>query len=315
MRADGAYRASRARGRGVSTSARMRSDHHRAARAPHDALAFYIGGLLVSVTAGVLLLSVFSDHRAVLGSSSSHPSPGSSIIAGLVAVLLAWLMASQRGRAEVSRWRDRHSRRRARVVDTPSWAERRLAGASATVAFAVGAGINLPGPFYVLALGEIASGGYSSVQAFGLVLLFNVVMFLLLEVPLRWPGRGRCVARDARADGARQATDRVEPAAGDPRRGSRDFGLDRLRVRRRHRRRADGRDRGHPRREGAHDRPSAAAGVGPRGVARRPPDRRDRRLHGPDSAARRARVRARRAGAADRHAAARAALCGRCHSR
>jgi acyl-CoA synthetase (AMP-forming)/AMP-acid ligase II len=28
--------------------------------------AFYIGGLLVSVTAGVLLLSVFSDHRAVL---------------------------------------------------------------------------------------------------------------------------------------------------------------------------------------------------------------------------------------------------------
>jgi hypothetical protein len=140
-------------------------------------LAFYIGGLLVSVTAGVLLLSVFSDHRAVLGSSSSPPSPGSSIIAGLVAVLLAWLMASQRGRAELSRWRDRHSRRRARAVDTPSWAKRHLAGASASVAFAVGAAINLPGPFYVLALGEIASGGYSSVQAFGLVLLFNVVMF------------------------------------------------------------------------------------------------------------------------------------------
>ena len=146
--------------------------------------AFYIGGLLVSVTAGVLLLSVFSDHRAVLGSTSSHPSPGTSIIAGLVAVLLAWLMASQRGRAELGRWRDRHPSRRARAPGSPSWAERRLAGASTTVAFAVGAAINLPGPFYVLALGDIASGGYSSVQAFGLVMLFNVVMFALLEVPL-----------------------------------------------------------------------------------------------------------------------------------
>jgi Sap, sulfolipid-1-addressing protein len=36
----------------------------------------------------------------------------------------------------------------------------------------------------VLALGEIARGGYSSVEAFGLILLFNAIMFTLLEVPL-----------------------------------------------------------------------------------------------------------------------------------
>ena len=36
----------------------------------------------------------------------------------------------------------------------------------------------------MLALGDIANGGYSSVQAFGLILLFNAIMFLLLEVPL-----------------------------------------------------------------------------------------------------------------------------------
>ena len=52
------------------------------------------------------------------------------------------------------------------------------------MAFAVGAAINLPGPFYVLALGEIASGGYSNVQAFGLIVLFNAIMFTLVEVPL-----------------------------------------------------------------------------------------------------------------------------------
>jgi hypothetical protein len=47
-----------------------------------------------------------------------------------------------------------------------------------------GAVINLPGPFYLLALGQIAHGSYSTLQQVGLILLFNAIMFLLLEVPL-----------------------------------------------------------------------------------------------------------------------------------
>jgi hypothetical protein len=52
------------------------------------------------------------------------------------------------------------------------------------VAFVVGAAINLPGPFYVLALGEIANGAYDHLASLGLILLFNAIMFTLLEVPL-----------------------------------------------------------------------------------------------------------------------------------
>ena len=48
----------------------------------------------------------------------------------------------------------------------------------------VGAAINLPGPFYLLALGDIASGGYSTAEQLGLIVLFNAIMFLLVEVPL-----------------------------------------------------------------------------------------------------------------------------------
>ena len=147
-------------------------------------LAFYIGGLLVSMTAGVLLLSAFDDHRTVLGNTSAQTSPSSSIVAGLLALLLAWLMASRRGRAQLSRLRGLHPPGPSRTPSAPSWAERHLASASATVAFVVGAAINLPGPFYVLALGDIARGGYTSVQAFGLITLFNVIMFTLLEAPL-----------------------------------------------------------------------------------------------------------------------------------
>jgi hypothetical protein len=69
-------------------------------------------------------------------------------------------------------------------VDGPSWAERRLGRASWKVALIVGAVINLPGPFYLLALGKIARGGYSTLQQIGLILMFNAIMFVLLEVPL-----------------------------------------------------------------------------------------------------------------------------------
>jgi hypothetical protein len=45
-------------------------------------------------------------------------------------------------------------------------------------------GHQLPGPFYLLALGKIAHGNFSTSQQVALILLFNALMFLLLEVPL-----------------------------------------------------------------------------------------------------------------------------------
>ena len=147
-------------------------------------LAFYAGGVLVSVTAGVVVLAVFEDGDALLGNTSAHANPGTSIVLGLVSLLLAWLMSSRRGHARLQQLRDRRAPRRARADRGPSWAERQLSRANAAVAFAVGAAINLPGPFYLLALGELATGGYSAAEAFALIVLFNAIMFTLLEVPL-----------------------------------------------------------------------------------------------------------------------------------
>ena len=145
-------------------------------------LAFYAGGMIVSITAGILVLEAFKDSGKVAGSSSSHVSAGPSIAAGLIALALAWLMSSRRGREIVAQRRSRHPK--PAKDDSPSWAERHLSEASAWVAFAVGAVINLPGPFYLLALGEIVNASYSHAQEIGLILLFNLIMFLLLEVPL-----------------------------------------------------------------------------------------------------------------------------------
>jgi hypothetical protein len=148
-------------------------------------LAFYAGAVIASVTSGIAVLALFNSGNDVLGSSSSRPHPGFSIVAGVAALALAWLMISPRGKARLDALRERRAARRPpKEHQGPSWAERHLDDASAKVAFVVGAAINLPGPFYLLALGDISSGDYSTLQEAGLILLFNAIMFLLLEVPL-----------------------------------------------------------------------------------------------------------------------------------
>jgi hypothetical protein len=96
--------------------------------------------------------------------------------------VLAWLTISHRGRSLIERWRSRRAKPAA--DKKPSWAERHLSRANVPVATGVGAAINLPGPFYLLALGDIAVGAYTNAEELALILIFNATMFLLLEVPL-----------------------------------------------------------------------------------------------------------------------------------
>jgi hypothetical protein len=147
-------------------------------------LAFYLGGLLMSVTAGLVVLKVFQDGGGILGSDSGGPDGNVSIVVGLVGLFFAWLLASRRGRGLLEDWRARHPRRqRPKRGEGPSWVERRLDGATMGITFAIGAAINLPGPFYLVALGDISSGP-TRLEQVALILLFNAIMFLLLEIPL-----------------------------------------------------------------------------------------------------------------------------------
>jgi hypothetical protein len=99
-------------------------------------IAFYAGGLGASVSTGIAVLTVFNNGDAVLGSTRSDPHPATSIVAGVVALLFAWLMASAHDKAMLDRWRSH--RRKSKKKDGPSWAERRLGHASWKVALLVG---------------------------------------------------------------------------------------------------------------------------------------------------------------------------------
>jgi hypothetical protein len=146
-------------------------------------IAFYAGGMIISVAVGIAIVALLKNGHNVLGNTKSAPAPGVSIVMGALALLFAWLMVSTRGHAILDRWGGRH-RRKPKTDAGPSWAERRLGGASWKIALLVGAVINLPGPFYLLALDKIAKAGDSTPHAVALILLFNLIMFWLLEGPL-----------------------------------------------------------------------------------------------------------------------------------
>jgi uncharacterized protein (TIGR03382 family) len=151
---------------------------------PHRLIfGFYLGGLLTSLATGLVVLKIFQDGGAIAGSDAGGPDPGVSIVFGLVGLGFSWLLVARRGRQLLDDWRARHPRKPKAPREGPSWVERRLDGASVRIAFLVGAAINLPGPFYLLALGDMASGP-TPLEQIALVLLFNLIMFALLEIPL-----------------------------------------------------------------------------------------------------------------------------------
>ena len=145
-------------------------------------LSFLIGGWAMSVTTGLLVLHAFeSSDSEVLGSSDTV-HPGAYLLGGVLCLAVAYLLGTARGAALRAR---RAAKRPATPAkEGPSRAERALGGDRAALAFAVGAVINVPGIYYLSALHDMATGGYSDAEQIALIVLFNLVMFVLVEVPL-----------------------------------------------------------------------------------------------------------------------------------
>jgi hypothetical protein len=143
-------------------------------------VSFLIGGWAMSVTAGLLVLHAFEgSHAEVLGSSDTV-HPGAYLLGGVLCLAVAYLFGTARGAA----LRARRAAKRPAEKKEPSRAERALGGDRAVIAFAVGAVINVPGIYYLTALHDLATGGYSNAEQIALIVLFNLIMFAFAEVPL-----------------------------------------------------------------------------------------------------------------------------------
>ena len=153
--------------------------------------ASYLASLLVSVGSGVVIFAVFHSRGSVASTSSHRLGPAAYLSVGAIAVLVAALMGTRHGRKLFGRDRpaNRGPERRPRpgsaaAAKTRARAERALSEGSVVVACLVGALLAIPGPFDLVALGRLARGGYGWVTAAGVVVVFALIKFTLIEVPI-----------------------------------------------------------------------------------------------------------------------------------
>lgn len=144
---------------------------------------YLLGALLTSISLGLLI--VFSLNGSSSVSTARHAlSPSEDIVVGLIALLVAYLLATDRDARLQARRRRRKEAKEAKQGESKSWPERMLGRGSARVTFAVGVVLTFPGVSYLAALDRMAKLDIGKVETVLLVLLFCLIQQMLLELPL-----------------------------------------------------------------------------------------------------------------------------------
>lgn len=144
-------------------------------------VGFLLGALLISLTTGFVI--VFAVHNSSATSTAQNTvSPSMDIALGLIALLVAYVLAG--GHDERFKARRKKTTEEDEVEKSPSKVEQLLGRGSARVTFAVGVVLTLPGVSYLAALHELDNLHYGAVPTVLVILGFNAMLMLLLEIPL-----------------------------------------------------------------------------------------------------------------------------------
>ena len=139
-------------------------------------LAFLCGGFTMGITVGLVVLFVF--RRRLLG-STYFTLPKVQILIGVLALAVAAVLAA---RAFIGTSARRSDPRHGEFGGTR--VQRLLNGPSLWIAGIAGLGIALPSVDYMAALAVILASGAAAMTQVGALLMFNVVAFALVEIPL-----------------------------------------------------------------------------------------------------------------------------------
>lgn len=139
-------------------------------------LAFLAGGFAMGTVVGIVVLFML---RPALG-SARFTLPMVQIVVGAVLLLNAVLVVT----GVWARGREAASVAEARIGPLAGRARRVLEGRSLWTAGVAGLGIALPSVDYLAALALIVASGAATAAQLGALVLFNVVAFALVEIPL-----------------------------------------------------------------------------------------------------------------------------------
>jgi len=145
-------------------------------------LGFWLGAMAMSVTCGLIVVFALGGSSGATRTTRHTVSPIAEIVLGAILLLLALVFFSgrdQRYNARVKR------RREKKAAKPPSKTMKLLQRGTPRMTFVVGALIiGIPGVSYLTAMELLARQHSSTLLAVCVVLAWNVIMLLLLEVPI-----------------------------------------------------------------------------------------------------------------------------------
>ena len=141
---------------------------------------YLMGAALTSVTLGLVL--VFSLHGSSSAGTAKHSvNPVLNIVLGALILLAVVVVATGRDKRRRA-WSERR-REAAKDKPPPRW-KRQLSKGSARDTFVVGILLSFPGASYIAAMDLLSKQKIGTAATVVSVLVFNMIMLLLLELPL-----------------------------------------------------------------------------------------------------------------------------------
>jgi hypothetical protein len=138
-------------------------------------LGYLLGAMMTSVTLGIVIVFSLKSSSAV-SSTQNTINPAVEIALGAIALVAARVLAA---RPHETGEREPPVKEKA----PPRW-QTRLSRSSPRGAFVVGACLTLPGASYLAGLRQISDLKYSDPVTVLLVIGFNLIMLMLIELPL-----------------------------------------------------------------------------------------------------------------------------------
>jgi hypothetical protein len=146
-------------------------------------LGYLLGAYVTSITLGLLIVFSLNDSSSVSTAKQSL-SPVEDIVAGLLLLLVAFVLGGGRAQQLRDRRRERKEKKQGSGEAKKSLPERMLGSGSARVTFAAGVILTFPGVSYLTALDRMAKLDAGTAATVALVIGFCLMQQLLLEVPL-----------------------------------------------------------------------------------------------------------------------------------
>jgi hypothetical protein len=145
-------------------------------------LGYLLGAAMTSVTVGLVIVFALR-HSGLTKTTQTTLGPGADIALGCLALAIAFVLRSGRAQRLVERRRERKAAKGKDKAGPPRW-QQALGRGSARTTFVVGALLTLPGATYITALYRIADENLADPLTVVVVLAFNLIMLMLLEIPL-----------------------------------------------------------------------------------------------------------------------------------